>query len=86
MSSQSRHSGCFHSRRTTSDDEYVRLNLLLLRNPSLINFLDGCAISIPVHDPGEAPVGLMLAAPAGSDRSLLHVASTLERVLGFHNA
>lgn len=54
-----------------SDDEYVRLNLLLLRNPSLFNFLDGCAISLPVHPPGSAPVGLMLAAPAGRDRSLL---------------
>ena len=54
-----------------SDDEYVRLNLLLLRNPSLFNFLDGCAISLPAHPPGSAPVGLMLAAPAGRDRSLL---------------
>lgn len=60
------------------DDEYVRLNLLLLRNPSLFNFLDGCAISVPVHDPGTAPVGLMLAAPAGSDASLLGTAAAVE--------
>ncbi|MGD8416818.1 MAG: amidase [Pseudomonadales bacterium] len=58
-----------------TDAEYVRLNLLLLRNPSLFNFLDGCAISIPVHEPGSAPVGLMLAAPGGRDRALLAVAA-----------
>jgi aspartyl-tRNA(Asn)/glutamyl-tRNA(Gln) amidotransferase subunit A len=64
-----------------SDDEYVRLNLLLLRNPSLFNFLDGCAISLPVHPTGAAPVGLMLAAPAGRDRSLLGVSLGVEACL-----
>jgi len=56
----------------------VRLNLLLLRNPSLFNFLDGCAISLPVHEPGSAPVGLMLAAPGGRDASLLAAAMAVE--------
>ncbi len=61
-----------------TDEEYVRLNLLLLRNPSLLNFLDGCAISLPIHEPGEAPVGLMLAAPNGQDRALLATALGVE--------
>ncbi len=61
-----------------ADDDYVRLNLLLLRNPSLFNFLDGCAISLPVHEPGSAPVGLMLAAPGGRDASLLAAAMAVE--------
>jgi aspartyl-tRNA(Asn)/glutamyl-tRNA(Gln) amidotransferase subunit A len=60
------------------DDEYVRLNLLLLRNPSLINFLDGCAISVPIHEPNTAPVGLMLAAPGGLDGTVLTVAAAVE--------
>ena len=42
------------------DEEFFRLNKLLLRNPSIVNFLDGCAITLPCHRPGEAPVGLML--------------------------
>jgi aspartyl-tRNA(Asn)/glutamyl-tRNA(Gln) amidotransferase subunit A len=63
-----------------ADEEYVRLNQLLLRNPSLFNFLDGCAISLPVHPAGTAPVGLMLAAPAGRDVSLLGTALGLEAV------
>ena len=61
------------------DDEYVRLNLLLLRNPSLFNFLDGCAISLPIQREGEPPVGLMLAAPNGQDLALLGVARGIER-------
>jgi aspartyl-tRNA(Asn)/glutamyl-tRNA(Gln) amidotransferase subunit A len=61
-----------------TEEEYIRLNLLLLRNPSLFNFLDGCAISVPVHDAGEAPVGLMLAAPNGEDKALLGIARGLE--------
>lgn len=63
------------------DADYVRLNLLLLRNPSLFNFLDGCAISLPVSRPGEAPVGLMLARPAGQDRALLSVAQGIEATI-----
>ncbi len=39
--------------------------LLMLRNPTLINFLDGCAISLPCQAPGDAPVGLTLAARRG---------------------
>jgi aspartyl-tRNA(Asn)/glutamyl-tRNA(Gln) amidotransferase subunit A len=62
------------------DEDYIRLNLLLLRNPSLFNFLDGCALSLPVHPDGTAPVGLMAAAPAGRDRSLLATSLGLEAV------
>jgi aspartyl-tRNA(Asn)/glutamyl-tRNA(Gln) amidotransferase subunit A len=63
------------------DDDYQRLNLLLLRNPSLFNFLDGCSISIPVHASDTVPVGLMLSAPAGRDRRLLETARVVEAVV-----
>jgi aspartyl-tRNA(Asn)/glutamyl-tRNA(Gln) amidotransferase subunit A len=52
-----------------------------LRNPTLINFLDGCALSLPCHAADEAPVGLMVAAPAYHDEHLLAVGSAIERVL-----
>jgi len=64
-----------------SDDAYFRANGLMLRNPTLINFLDGCALSIPCHAPGEAPVGLMLAAGAMSDRRILAIGRALEACL-----
>ena len=63
------------------DADYVRLNGLVLRNPSLGNFLDGCAISLPVHRKGEAPVGLMLIGRHGTDERLLAIAQAIESAL-----
>lgn len=59
----------------------TRTNLLLLRNPALANFLDGCAISIPIHRRGDAPVGLMLIGAPGQDRRLLAIAQQVETAL-----
>ena len=65
-----------------SDDEfYHRNNLLMLRNPALVNFLDYCAISIPIHNEGDAPVGLSLMGGRGDDRNLLSIALSAESVL-----
>jgi aspartyl-tRNA(Asn)/glutamyl-tRNA(Gln) amidotransferase subunit A len=60
------------------DEEYGRINLLVLRNPTVVNLFDGCAMSIPMHQPGDPPSGLMLAAPAGADENLLRVARWAE--------
>ena len=57
---------------------YACINALVLRNPSLFNFLDRCAISLPAHGAGEAPVGLMLVGETGRDRRLLAVAAAVE--------
>lgn len=64
------------------DADYVRLNMLMLRNPALANFLDGCGISLPIHAPGDAPVGLMLIGRQGEDAQLLALAATIEHALG----
>jgi len=64
-----------------SDEAFFRANGLLLRNPSAINLLDGCAISLPCHAPGDLPVGLMLAAPALQDGHLLGVARAVAAAL-----
>ncbi len=64
-----------------SDEVYTQTNLLILRNPTLINFLDGCAISLPCHRPGDAPVGLMLAAPRLQDQRLLSISLAIEAAL-----
>lgn len=61
-----------------NDDEYFRLNGLMLRNPGIFNFLDACAISIPCHQVGAAPVGVMLVSPGGNDEKLLAIASLVE--------
>ena len=64
-----------------SDEAYYAANGMILRNPTLINFLDGCAISLPCHAPGTAPVGLSLAAAGGNDRRLLSIALAVETLL-----
>ena len=63
------------------DEEFFRINALLLRNPSAINFLDGCAISLPCHQPDELPVGLMLWQGAMHDQTVLQLALTIESAL-----
>lgn len=63
------------------DAAFFSVNALLLRNPSVVNFLDGCAISLPCHPPGDWPVGLMLFAPAMADDRLLAAATFAEAVL-----
>ena len=65
-----------------SDEAYFGANGLILRNSTLINFLNGCALSIPCHPNGTAPVGLMIAGAADQDRHILNVGLALEQALG----
>jgi aspartyl-tRNA(Asn)/glutamyl-tRNA(Gln) amidotransferase subunit A len=60
-----------------SDEDYLRLNGLSLRNTYFGNFLNGCAISLPMHRASEAPTGLMVMAPNGSDRRLFSIANSI---------
>jgi aspartyl-tRNA(Asn)/glutamyl-tRNA(Gln) amidotransferase subunit A len=63
------------------DKAFAKANLLSLRNCTLINMMDGCAISLPCHRHGEAPVGFMLAAAAGSDRRIFEMAAAVEAAI-----
>jgi aspartyl-tRNA(Asn)/glutamyl-tRNA(Gln) amidotransferase subunit A len=60
------------------DKAFTRENLRALRNCTLINMIDGCAISLPAHREGETPVGFMLAASGGNDRRIFELAAGLE--------
>jgi Asp-tRNA(Asn)/Glu-tRNA(Gln) amidotransferase A subunit family amidase len=63
------------------DEEFFRVNALLLRNPSVVNMLDGCAISLPCHAPDELPVGLMIWHGALRDDTILNIALQAEALL-----
>jgi aspartyl-tRNA(Asn)/glutamyl-tRNA(Gln) amidotransferase subunit A len=63
------------------DAAFTKANLLSLRNCALVNLFDGCAISLPCHREGEAPVGLMLAASGGSDRRIFELAAGIEGII-----
>jgi aspartyl-tRNA(Asn)/glutamyl-tRNA(Gln) amidotransferase subunit A len=63
------------------DKAFTAANLRSLRNCTLINMIDGCAISLPAHREGEVPVGLMLAGAGGSDRRIFELAAGMEAVI-----
>jgi aspartyl-tRNA(Asn)/glutamyl-tRNA(Gln) amidotransferase subunit A len=63
------------------DADYRHLNALILRNPSVINFLDRCAATLPIQPAGTPPVGLMVVGEHGADRRLLAVARGIEAAL-----
>jgi aspartyl-tRNA(Asn)/glutamyl-tRNA(Gln) amidotransferase subunit A len=63
------------------DRDYRRLNAMILRNCSAINFIDRCAVTLPIQPPGEAPVGLMVVGEHGADRRLLALARGIEMAL-----
>lgn len=74
----------FHAPRLeefAADADFARLNVLLLRNCSLFNFLDRCAVSLPMQEAGSLPSGLMLVGATGADRRLLAVAAAVEAVV-----
>ena len=66
---------------TRDDEAYFRMNSRMCRNPSIVNLFDGCALSIPCHDPGSAPVGFMVAGTHNTDRRILSIGLAVERVL-----
>jgi amidase/aspartyl-tRNA(Asn)/glutamyl-tRNA(Gln) amidotransferase subunit A len=63
------------------DEAFFATNALLLRNPSVVNYLDGCALSLPCQAADELPVGLMVWAPALHDDTVLDVSLAIERAL-----
>jgi aspartyl-tRNA(Asn)/glutamyl-tRNA(Gln) amidotransferase subunit A len=63
------------------EDTFHRINLLLLRNPTVVNLLDGCAITVPCHRAGDAPVGLMIVGKSGSDDLILSIGQQIEQIL-----
>jgi aspartyl-tRNA(Asn)/glutamyl-tRNA(Gln) amidotransferase subunit A len=60
---------------------FTSKNILALRNTSIWNFFDVCAISLPIRLGNELPCGLMLIGRHGSDRDLLAIAAAVERQL-----
>jgi aspartyl-tRNA(Asn)/glutamyl-tRNA(Gln) amidotransferase subunit A len=64
------------------DADYTRHNGMVLRNTTLFNLLDRCALTLPIQVPGELPVGLSLVGEQMGDRRLLAVGKAVEAALG----
>ena len=69
--------------KALEEDEklYINTNILTLRNTFCFNFLDRCALSIPMHQGGEAPTGLMIVGETMGDDNLLSIGQTIEEAL-----
>ncbi len=63
------------------EDAFLRTNALLLRNPSVFNFFDLPALSLPLPRQGGLAVGLMLVGRRGADRDLLALGAAVEALL-----
>jgi len=63
------------------DEDYWRLNARILRNTAIVNFLDRCALSMPIQEPGQAPVGLTIVGRHGADWQVLAMAQGIEALV-----
>lgn len=72
-------------RSLEDEDAYFRANGLMLRNPSVVNFLDGCAVTLPCHEHGTAPAGVSLFSASHKDNELLGLARRAEELLAGAN-
>ena len=66
--------------------DFTPVNASMLRNCSAINFVDGCAATLPVAGgdgyPEGMPGALMIAAPRGADRAMLAVTRAVDAAVG----
>ena len=67
-----------------SDDAlFTATNLLMLRNSTAINWLDGCAVSVPIHAPQTAPVGMTIAGLHRTDEAVFSIAASVESATAY---
>lgn len=57
--------------------DFESINAQLLRNTSLINFVDGCSVSLPIAHGQGAPGALMVSAASGEDEALMQAVDVL---------
>lgn len=63
------------------DATFFKVNAKVLRNSSVVNFMDGCALTLPCHQDDELPVGLSICGPALADASILAIGRSVEALL-----
>ena len=65
----------------SSDEVFIKVNGLLLRNCAPFNVLDRPCLSIPCHRVGAAPVGLMVVGETMHDARVLALGGAIEGAL-----
>jgi aspartyl-tRNA(Asn)/glutamyl-tRNA(Gln) amidotransferase subunit A len=69
------------SEAAPTEETWIKNNGRLIRNPVTVNLMDRCALTIPCHRPGEAPVGLMVIGETMNDRTILAIGRGIEAAL-----
>ncbi|MAA98237.1 MAG: glutamyl-tRNA amidotransferase [Stappia sp.] len=65
-----------------AEADFDRLNAAMLRNTSLLNLADACAMSMPLRQPSDVrPGALMIGGAKGTDARVLSVGARLDRDL-----
>ena len=64
-----------------SDERRRDPHIIVIRNASIANLLDRCALTVPCHDTGEAPVGFMLMGEHMADHRLMAIGMSVEEML-----
>ncbi len=59
----------------TDDNAFFAANGMVLRNTSVINFLDGCGVSLPTGEPG---IGLSVCGLHGQDARVLQISAAAQ--------
>jgi aspartyl-tRNA(Asn)/glutamyl-tRNA(Gln) amidotransferase subunit A len=65
----------------TDPQAFANANALALRNAGVFNFLDRCALSLPMQDEGALPCGLMVVGETMGDARLFAVGEAIEAAL-----
>lgn len=60
---------------------YLATAMATIRNPNIANALDRCALTLPCHEPGTAPVGVTLMGETLADRRILALGLSVEKAL-----
>jgi aspartyl-tRNA(Asn)/glutamyl-tRNA(Gln) amidotransferase subunit A len=55
--------------------------VVVIRNASIGNLLERCALTVPCHEKGESPVGFMLMGERMADKRILAIGQSVEAAL-----
>jgi len=64
-----------------SDERLRDPHVIIIRNTCVANLLDRCALTIPCHEPGAAPVGFTLMGENMADRRIFGIGQSVEKLL-----
>jgi len=55
--------------------------VIVIRNASIANMLERCALTVPCHEPGAAPVGFTLMGERMADKRILAIGQSVEKIV-----